>query len=76
MTTRSQYYALIAELEAIEKQTGAYLADTAVDAENAELPHDHPEFYTACYRSACTSAGSRAEDAGIDLHKLLGRVIY
>lgn len=89
-TYKAQYAALQTELQAIEKATGAYLADESVDIENvlegkseelkAEfhmnyLNHDH-SIYKELYQAACMAAGMRSEDAGIDINALIGRNIY
>jgi heat shock protein HspQ len=70
------YFALVAELEAVEERTGLYLADINVDAENADVPREHPEFWVRCTRAAKQAAGFRAEEAGYDINDLIGRVIY
>lgn len=74
-----RYESLIADLEKIEKASpvvGLYLTDSNIDAENAGVSHDHPDFYELCYHSACAAAGFRAEEHGLDINKLLGRSIY
>lgn len=55
-----KYEALVAELRAIEElfpfdASGRklYITETNVDAENADVPHNHPEFYERCYYAAC-----------------------
>tara|TARA_R100000808_G_scaffold5375_1_gene16441 strand:+ start:398 stop:652 length:255 start_codon:yes stop_codon:yes gene_type:complete len=84
MITEADYWALNAELEAIEKATGAYIADVNVDHENVDetwksggtvSPTD-PEFWSHMYGSACMAAGIRAEDAGLNINELIGRQIY
>jgi predicted component of viral defense system (DUF524 family) len=78
ISAKYQYYALIDELQAIEKETGAYLSDVCVDRENCVgIDEDNEdEFYNAMYQSACNSAGMRAEDLGMNINKLIGRTIY
>ena len=89
MKTEKDYIAFQAELEAIEnsdlrdsKGRRLYLADQCVDAENVtddigkRLPHDHPDFYDRCYGAACSAAGERAQEYGLDINKLLGRVVF
>lgn len=77
MKTEAQYWELNAELLAIEAtHDGLYLADANVDAENADIPHSHPEFWNRCYNSACVAAGQRCESAGLDINVLIGRTIY
>jgi hypothetical protein len=85
MKTRTDYYQLVNDLQAVERRltdamngVWVYLTDENVDIEN--LPEGvtdaSPEYWDAMHRCACGAAGGRAEDAGIDLHKELGRVIY
>lgn len=72
MKTEQDYQALQVELAAIEQHTGLYLADDNVDRENAQNPNDWNEMYYC----ACMAAGQRAENAGQDINKLIGRIIY
>ena len=76
MKTEKDYRTLLAELMEIESCTGVYLVDECIDAENAGVSRDHPEFFSKCYSAACCAAGSRAEDHGMDINGLMGRVIY
>jgi hypothetical protein len=82
MTTSTEYYALINELEAIEKTIGTpaqpkWLADEICDQENSDhCEYNTPEFWAAMYRSACSAAGGRAEEYGLNINTLIGRVIY
>lgn len=81
MKTQHDYYALHNELQAIERANGGiYLADMCIDRENLdpEFPVDESadEFWNELYRIACWDAGIRAEEAGLDINKLIGRVIY
>jgi hypothetical protein len=66
------YKELLDKLQAIEKQTGLYLSDECVDAENAVDPTSDKSLYDV----ACASAGQRAEDAGYDINELIGFTIY
>lgn len=85
MKTRADYYALQDELQALEKTLRAThgvwfaLSDQCVDAENI-LPlreeDNFDEYWAAMYRAACMQAGMMAEEAGLDINALLGRVIY
>ena len=84
MITKADYEALIKELEALENDACAYLADTNIDHENVNaeckcggeiLPAD-PEFWSHMYSAACYAAGFRAKDAGLDINALIGRDIY
>lgn len=72
MATERDYRELQAELQAIEQQTGLYLADDNVDRENAQNPGDWNELYYC----ACMAAGMRAENVGQDINVLIGRTIY
>lgn len=77
MNTKDDYYKLLAEIEAIARSNdNAYLTDSCVDAENAAVPHDHPDFWARMCSSLCNSAGSRAEELGLNINKLLNRSIY
>lgn len=81
---RLKYEQLHAELVAIEKRTGLYLADGNVDHEN--LPTEiaalwqvnwaPQEYWVEMHRQACSAAGMRAEEQGQDINTLIGRVIY
>jgi len=77
-----RYEALTRELEAIERRiqsetgTRPYLTDESIDAENAGVARDHPEFWARCYSHACAAAGMRAEEEGFDINALIGRNIY
>ena len=84
MMTKADYWALNAELEAIEKATGAYIADVNIDHENVDetwkkggtVSPDDPEFWSHMYGAACMAAGVRAEEAGLNINELIGRQIY
>lgn len=89
-SNKLQYFALQADLEALEKETGAYLADQCVDAENVfeGKPQEDREAFARGYmredsslwlelvRAAGMAAGMRGEDAGLDVNALIGRSIY
>jgi len=76
MLTETDYLRLIEELEAIEKATGAYLCDINIDGENVEVSPGDPEFWECMCSAACLAAGIRAEEAGLDINRLIGRTIY
>jgi hypothetical protein len=84
MTTKADYWALNAELEVIEKATGVSLENVSVDHENVDatwkcggtVSPTNPEFWSHMYSAACEAAGIRAEEAGLDINKLIGRAIY
>ena len=76
MTTETAYRALQNELVAAEKAYGLYLADESVDHENVEMDENAPGYWTAMIDTAVYSASFRAEDAGLDINVLIGRVIY
>jgi hypothetical protein len=61
------YSELIQVLNQIEKQTGLYLSDTCVDAENAGKNSTDAQLYDV----AICVAEQRASDAGFDIYKLL-----
>jgi len=88
MTNKEKYQNLQAELEVIERATKVYLADGNIDRENvcegktqeekeaiwSEYMSD--ELWGELYKAAVDAAAFRAEDAGLDLNKLIGRNIY
>lgn len=76
MATREDYEALNAELVAIEERTGLYLADMCIDRENVDTDENDASYWEAMMSTARLSAGMRAEEAGQDINKLIGRVIY
>ena len=77
MINRTKYYDLTAKLQAISDKTGVYLTDENVDAENVPMKDDgSEEFYNEMFWAACNAAGFRAEEAGLDINKLLGYIIY
>ena len=61
------YSELTAKLLEIEKNTGLYLSDPCVDAQNVG---PNPTDYDL-YDAALCAAETRAYEAGFDLHKLL-----
>ena len=76
MNSKQKYDALQAELAAIEQATGLYLADANVDRENVEGDDRTNAFWSAMIGAAEQAAGMRAEAAGENINKLIGRVIY
>lgn len=85
MKAKQDYYSLQAEIEAIEKSVypSLYLSDQCVDLENAKALHDeyalteHDEQYWEILSGcACDAAGMRAEEYGLNINKLIGRIIY
>lgn len=76
--TSADYYLLQAELNSVTNGH-LYLTDEAVDAENcrdAGLERDSAEWWDCMYRNAAMNAGMRAEELGLDINVMLGRVIY
>jgi hypothetical protein len=79
MKTKHDYYKLQSELEQIEKANNAYITDPVIDIENttdAGINETDEKYWDAMYASMCSAAGSRCEELGLDVNKLLGRVIY
>lgn len=88
MTNKEKYESLQAELEVIERATKVYLADGSIDCENVcegktqeekqaiWSGHMSDDLWAEMYRAAVDAAAFRAEDAGLDLNKLIGRNIY
>lgn len=88
MSPREAYYEFQKELTILESQVGVYLAEQAVDEENLPewLPKDEyaafgvsngsDRYWTEMLRCAQSAAGMRAEEAGLDINKLLGRTVY
>lgn len=66
------YPELVAKLQKVEKDTGLYLSDMAVDAQNAGPGSDA----VALFEHAASAAGERAAEAGYDINELLGFSIY
>lgn len=73
---KAEYYALVAELEQLERATGLYLTDHGVDCENAAHAQGTDDWWPSLLSAAKGAAGSRAEEAGQDINALLGRVVY
>lgn len=65
-TTEADYNYLQAQLVAIEKATGAYLADQCIDRENVS-DESSPDYWARMVVAAKEAAWDRAEDAGLDL---------
>ncbi len=88
MNAKAKYEALQAELEVIERATRVYLADGSIDCQNVcegKSPEEKlaiwsgymsDELWAEMYKAAVDAAAFRAEDAGLDLNKLIGRNIY
>lgn len=80
MTAKIEYDALTAEIAAIEKAHGGlYLVDGNVDAENcrdAGVSEDDAGYWELMLRNLKDAAGARAEEMGLDINALVGRVIY
>lgn len=73
------YNEVFSELQAVEAKTGLYLADEGADHENATdagLVRGSEEYWTVMIASAWMAAGQRAEEAGQNINKLLGKVVY
>lgn len=81
-----KYAELIAKLEEVERTTGIWLVDEICDRQNVM---DIEEFRglswdgiltkeqdAALYKAAAGAAGGRAEEAGLNLNKLLGFSLY
>ena len=80
MKTKADYYALVTELKAIERANGnIYLTDECIDRENIDpalTDECSDEFWIDMYCVACSAAGMRAEELGLDINALIGRIIY
>lgn len=81
MDNKAKYYDLLEKLGEIEKKHKVYLSDPCVDLENVEWKVDDihritDDQYADLYSVACSAAGARAEEANLDLNKLMGKVIY
>jgi hypothetical protein len=85
MYTQANYDKLIADLQNVEKRFHVqgkgipYIVDSMIDRENtlgSGINDCSPEYWDMMYQQACMAAGFRAEEAGIDINKELGRVIY
>ena len=85
-TARLRFEALLTELAAVETALGRtasgdtyYITDGNIDEENARdagFAIESAEYWNAAYDSARSAAGSRCEDYGLDINKLIGRAIY
>lgn len=69
------YSELVAKLEKIEREHGVYLFDQSVDAENIGKPTSEIT-ESEWFEAAASAAGMRAENAGLDINALVGKVIY
>ena len=78
MKTKADYYKLQAEIDAIAEQNGHRyaLTDPCVDMEDVGLQESDDGYWDAMYASMCSSAGFSSEELGLDINKLLGRIIY
>lgn len=80
MTHQEKYENLISDLRLIEKSHKVYLADECVDRENVledkQVIDGSDEFWFNMYYAACFAAGCRAEENGLDINDLLGRIIF
>jgi hypothetical protein len=79
MDNKTKYYDLQETLQKLEKQHGLYLADQCVDLENVDFNAASEytnEQYGKLYAVACSAAAGRAEEAGFDINKLIGKIIY
>ena len=78
MTTHNAYNALREELEAIGVAHGIFLTDEIVDHENTyeAFSRDEEGYWGQMIRAMTMQAGQCAENEGLNINKLLGRVIY
>ena len=78
------YWALLAEIEAAwavvcatDTDVTSYITDECVDSENAESAvYESLAYWQLMCASAASAAGSRAEEQGYNINKILGRSIY
>ena len=76
------YYALILEVDAAWKAATKGnctdgITDMCCDAQNSEHEvFESAAYWVAMYASAVVAAGFRAEEAGYNINKILGRSIY
>ena len=78
------YYALVAEIDAAwavvcatDTDVTSYITDPCVDSENAEQEvYESTGYWLIMKASAASAAGMRAEEAGYDINKVVGRSIY
>ena len=81
---KAAYYALYAEIDAAwavvcaaDSDVTSYITDEGVDSENAELEvYGSLAYWQLMCASAFSAAIFRAEEAGYDINKVLGRSIY
>lgn len=77
---KKKYQQLVDDLSKVEEKTGLYLTDTNVDHENVQdgdnTDQETVEYWNDMYRTACSTAGMAAENAGQNINDLLGRKIY
>jgi hypothetical protein len=80
MDAKTEYQTLAGELAAVEKaQGGLYLADENIDRENvleSGLAEHDEGFWPAMLANLKQNAGMRAEEKGLHINVLIGRVIY
>ena len=84
MTAKAAYYALLAEIDAVwavvctaDTDVTSYITDECVDSETAESAvYESLEYWQLMCASAANAAGSRAEEQGYNINKILGRSIY
>jgi len=80
----SAYYALIKEIDlawavicATDTDVTSYITDQCIDSENAEQEvYESTNYWLIMKASAASAAGMRAEEAGYDINKVIGRSIY
>lgn len=78
MKTVQDYMMLVEELVRVSP-VYVKLVDLQSDMENAfdaGLTQECPDFWDFMYRSAASAAGFRGEEKGLDVNKLIGKVIY
>jgi hypothetical protein len=82
LAAEATYWALLAEIDAAWKLATKHevvdsITDACVDSENAmHEVYGSSHYWRAVYVSAKMCAGMRAEEAGYDINKVLGRSIY
>ena len=78
------YYALVKEIDlawavicATDTDVTSYITDPCVDSEQAEQEvYESTNYWLIMKASAASAAGMRAEEAGYDINKVIGRSIY
>lgn len=76
---KEAYWALLAEIEAAWDAATklGYITDACVDSQNSESEvYDSYSYWKLMYASAVLAVGFRAEEAGYNINKILGRSIY